>query len=192
MRTVQIALSGVSIVFALTGLQPVFAQAQAGAPAAIKIGVVNQDKVLNECGEGKRLKLELEKLRAGKAATIEAKEKEIKGLQEQALSAQLSLSDEKRDELARQLKRKRVEYERINDDASAEFQEAANRAQGRLIALFREMIAKYGAEKGYTIIFEKGTIYFATDTVDISEDVLTRFNATYPVPAAALAPPPKN
>ena len=193
MRKVQIALSGMSIVFALTGLQPVFSQTQAGSPAAIKIGVVNQDKVLNECGEGKRLKLELEKLRAGKAASIEAKEKEIKGLQEQALSAQLSLSDEKREDLARQLKRKRVEYERINDDASAEFQEAANRAQGRLIGLFREMIAKYGAEKGYTIIFEKGTIYFATDAVDISDDVLTRFNATYPVPATgALPAPPKN
>jgi len=185
----QHMLSVVSVVFAVCGLQPALAQAQA-APAAIKIGVVNQDKVLNECEEGKRLKQELEKLRAGKAASIEAKEKEIKGLQDQALSAQLSLSDEKREELARQLKRKRVEYERLNDDASAEFQEAANRAQGRLIALFRDMIAKYGAEKGYTIIFEKGTIYYATDAVDITQDVLTRFNAAYQVPAAA--PPPKN
>lgn len=189
MRKLQVAMSGMSIVFALTGLQPVFAQAPADAPAAIKIGVVNQDKVLNECEEGRRLKLELEKMRAGKAAAIEAKEKEIKGLQDQALSAQLSLSDEKREELARQLKRKRVEYERLNDDASAEFQEAANRAQGRLIALFRDMIARYGSEKGYTIIFEKGTIYFATAAVDITEDVLVRFNAAHQAPAAAPAPP---
>ena len=188
MRTIKPVLSVMSLLIALTGAHSAIAQAPA-APAAVKVGVVNQDKVLNECEEGRRLKSELERLRAGKAAAIEAKEKEIKALQEQALSAQLSLSDEKREDLARQLKRKRVEYERLNDDATAEFQEAANRAQGRLIALFRDLIAKYGTEKGYTVILEKGTIYFATDAVDITDDVLTRFNAAYQAPAAGQAPP---
>lgn len=191
MTKVHGVFSGISILLALGLSQSALAQAPATS-GTIKIGVVNQDKVLNECEEGKRLKQELEKLRAGKAASIEAKEKEIKALQDQALSAQLSLSEEKRDELARQLKRKRVEYERLNDDASAEFQEAANRAQGRLVALFRDMIAKYGAEKGFTIIFEKGTIYYAHDTTDITQDVLARFNAGSQAPAAAAPPtPPK-
>ncbi|HEY3174622.1 MAG TPA: OmpH family outer membrane protein [Candidatus Polarisedimenticolia bacterium] len=162
--------------------------AQTPAPPAFKVGVVNQDKVLNDSEEGKRLKSDLEKLRSAKAAAIDAKEKEIKLLQDQVLSAQLSMSDEKRDELGRQLKRKRVEYERLNDDASAEFQEAANRAQGRLISLFRDMIAKYGVEKGYTVILEKGTLYFATDAVDITSEVLVRFNAST---QAGLPAPPK-
>ncbi len=161
--------------------------AQTSAPPAVKVGVVNQDKVLNDSEEGKRLKSDLEKLRSVKAAAIDAKEKEIKLLQDQVLSAQLSLSDEKREEIARQLKRKRVEYERLNDDASAEFQEAANRAQGRLVTLFRDMIAKYGVEKGYTVILEKGTLYFATDAVDITDEVLVRFNAS--TQAGAPAPP---
>jgi outer membrane protein len=166
--------------------------AQTPAPLAIKIGVVNQDKVLNESEEGKRLKTDLERLRNAKAAAIDAKEKEIKLLQDQVLSAQLSMSDDKREEIARQLKRKRVEYERLNDDASAEFQEAANRAQGRLISLFRDMIARYGTEKGYTVILEKGTLYFATDAVDITGEVLARFNASTQVSAPAPAPaPPK-
>ena len=190
MKRNRIAMSGMTVVLVLAAVPSAFAQAQPAAPASLKVGVVNQDKVLNESEEGRRLKAELEKMRAGKAAAIEAKEKEIKGIQEQALSAQLSLSDEKREDLARQLKRKRVEYERLNDDASAEFQEAANRAQARLISLFRDMIAKYGTEKGYTIILEKGTIYYATNTVDITDDVLTRFNASNQ--AAAAAPPPKN
>ena len=142
----------------------------------IKVGVVNQDKVLNESEEGKRLKGELEKLRNAKASAIDAKEKEIKGLQEQLLNAQLSLSEDKREEISRQLKRKRVEYERLNDDAGAEFQEAANRAQSRLISMFRDLIAKYGAEKGYTAIFEVNTLYFAAPTVDVTAEILTRFN----------------
>jgi Skp family chaperone for outer membrane proteins len=99
------------------------------------------------------------------------------------------MSDEKREEIARQLKRKRVEYERLNDDASAEFQEAANRAQARLISLFRDMISKYGPEKGFTVILEKGTVYYATETVDITDEVLVRFNASTQVGAPA---PPKS
>ena len=165
--------------------------AQGPAPGPVKIGVVNQDRVLNESEEAKRLKNDLEKLRNAKAAAIDAKEKEIKLLQDQVLSAQLSLSDEKREEIARQLKRKRVEYERLNDDANAEFQEAANRAQGRLIGLFREMIAKYGTEKGFTVILERGTVYFATGAVDVTDEVLGRFNALTQ-PAAPAPAPPKN
>jgi outer membrane protein len=178
----------VALGMAAVALAPGFAVAQAAGPEQARVAVVNQDRVLNESEEGKRLKGELEKLRNAKAASIETKEKEIKALQEQAVSAQLSLSDEKRDEIARQLKRKRVEYERLNDDASAEFQDAANKAQARLIAMFREMIAKYGIEKGYTVILEKGTLYFATPTVDITEEVLARFNEVTKTAAAAPAP----
>lgn len=150
------------------------ALAQGAAP--MKIGVVDQDRVLNDSEEGKRLKSDLEKLRNSKASAIEAKERELKGLQEQLMNAQLSLSEEKRDEISRQLKRKRVEYERLSDDASMEFQEAANRAQARLIAMFREVIEKYGAEKGYTLILEANTLYFASNAVDITEELLKRFN----------------
>jgi outer membrane protein len=155
------------------------AQTAPAAPA-FKIGVVSQDRVLNDSEEGKRLKTELDKLRGVKASAIDAKEKEIKSLQDQVLNAQFSLSDEKKEEIARQLKRKRVEYDRLNDDATAEFQEAANRAQARLVGLFRELIIKYGAEKGYTVILEKGTVYFASQTVDITDDILARFNQTTP------------
>jgi outer membrane protein len=170
----------------ISALSPRAAMAQ--TPANLKLAVVNQDRVLNESDEGKRLKADLEKLRTAKASAIDAKEKEIKALQDQALSAQLSLSDEKRDEITRQLKRKRVEYERLNDDASAEFQEAANRAQGRLIGMFREVIAKYGAEKGYTVILEKGAVYFAASAVDVTDELLARFNES--TKAAAPAPAP--
>jgi outer membrane protein len=174
---------------AVLAFLPGLASAQTPAAGAPRVAVVNQDRVLNDSEEGKRLKAELEKLRNNKAASIEAKEKEIKALQDQALSAQLSLSDEKREEISRQLKRKRVEYERLNDDASAEFQDAASRAQARLIGIFREMIAKYGTEKGYTVILEKGAVYFAASTVDITEEVLVRFNETTKTAAAAPASP---
>jgi len=148
----------------------------AAQTAPIKLGVVNQDRVLNESEEGKRLKADLEKLRNAKAASIDAKEKEIKALQDQLLNAQLSLSEEKRDQIARDLKRKRVEYERLNDDATAEFQDAANRAQARLSNIFREVVSKYGTEKGFTLIFELNTVYFSAPAVDITDDMLKRFN----------------
>ncbi len=152
------------------------APALAVAQPASKIGVVDQDRVLNESEEGKRLQGELVKLREAKAADIETKENEIKALREQLLSAQLSLSEEKREEISRQLKRKRVEYERLNDDATLEFQDAANRAQAKLVNLFRDVINQYGSENGYTAIFEKNTLYFAARPIDITDELLARFN----------------
>ncbi len=141
-----------------------------------RVGVVDQDRILNESEEGKRLRTELEKLREAKASQLTNVEKELKDLQDQLLNAQLSLSNEKRNEISRQLKRKRIEYERLNDDAADEFQEAANRAQARLVRMFRDLIKQYGAEKGYTVIFEANTLYYSSDAVDVTDDLLTRFN----------------
>ena len=186
MRRTVFPLLGLLLLCPVLGSVNAFSQAAAAPP--IKIGVVNQDKVLNESGEGKRLKADLEKLRNSKAVAIDAKEKEIKGLQDQLLNAQLSLSDDRRDEISRQLKRKRVEYERLNDDATAEFQDAANRAQARLIGMFRDVIMKYGPEKGYTVILEKNTMYYAAGAVDITDELLARFNASTQPAAAAPSP----
>jgi len=158
-------------------------------PGSIKIGVVDQEKVLNDSAEGKRLNAELQKLRSAKMTAIDAKEKEISGIQEQLLRASGTLSDDKRDDLSRQLKRKRIEYERLNDDANAEFQEAGGRAQARLISIFRDIVTKYASEKGFTVILEKGSIYFASPTVGITDEVLARFNAAVPAGAASQ---PKN
>lgn len=170
-RNVVIALMGIIVSLGLSG--PLLAQ----EPAGPRLGVVDQDRILNESEEGKRLRTDLEKMREGKATQLETLESELKELQSQLLNAQLSLSNEKRAEISRQLKRKRVEYERLNDDAAEEFQEAANRAQARLVRMFRDLIKQYGSEKGYTAIFEANTLYFSADAVDITDDLLTRFNA---------------
>jgi len=188
-RRPNLSALGLLALAALFGQAPFTAGPLAQTAAPVRIGVVNQDKVLNESEEGKRLKSELEKLRNTKAATIDAKEKEMKALQDQLVSAQLSLSEDRREDIQRQLKRKRVEYERLNDDASAEFQDAANRAQARLIGLFREVIGKYGLEKGFTVILEKNTMYYSAGAVDITDELLVRFNAAQSPAAAAPSKP---
>ena len=165
--------AGLAAFISLAALEsPVFAQAAQGS----QFGVVDQDRILNESDEGKRLRTDLEKLREAKAAQLVAIEAELKELQSQLLNAQLSLSNEKRNEINRQLKRKRIEYERLNDDAADEFQEAANRAQARLVRMFRDLIKQYGVEKGYTVIFEANTLYYSADAVDVTDDLLERFN----------------
>src|SRR5437899_6819554 len=125
-------------------------------PGSIKIGVVDQEKVLNDSAEGKRLNTELQKLRSTKMTAIDAKEKEISGLQEQIMRSPGTLSDDKRDDLSRQLKRKRVEHQRLNDDGNAEFQEAGGRAQARPISIFRDIGTKYADEQGLPLVLEKG------------------------------------
>ena len=108
---------------------------------------------------------------------------------DQLLNTQFSLSQEKRDNIARQLKRKRVEYDRLNDDSNSDFQDAATRAQAKLIGIFRDIVARYGSEKGFTVIIEKGTVYFASDKVDVTDEMLALFNAATSAGAAAK---PKN
>lgn len=168
-----------SILVIATAIVATIGLASSGPSAqteGLRIGVVDQDRILNESEEGKRLRADLEKLRDAKATEIESLETEIKALQEQLQNAQMSMSNDRQQDISRQLKKKRVEYERVNEDASAEFQEAANRAQLRLVSMFRELIRQYGAQQGYTAIFEANTLYYSADAVDVTDDLLGRFN----------------
>jgi Skp family chaperone for outer membrane proteins len=71
------------------------------------------------------------------------------------------------------------------ESAGRELQLEINAAQGKFQEQLLAVVAQFGRDEGFTLIFEKGLVVWASETIDVTTSIVDRFNAM--VPAAAPA-----
>ena len=151
---------------------PVSAQAE----EALKIGILDLYKVINECEEGKQAKSTLEALIKSKESEIEEKgmkiEKLKSELQKQASVLSSDAKKSKEDELEKLIR----DYQRILQDSQAEVKKKEEELTGAIIKGVNELVAEMGKKEGYTVIIEKNLALYANSDLDITDDVIKRYN----------------
>ena len=176
---------------ALAAAPIVPARAQQAAPApggAIKIAVIDTEKILLNSGTGKKALADLKKLQEAKETEGRTKQQEIKDLQGKITDGRLSLSQDKLTEMEKQLEDRVVQLRRFQEDANAELGKKRDQVLAQIDQRVMPVINQLGKEMGYTLIFRKfesGLIY-ADEAVDITGAVIQRIDA-----AAASATPGK-
>jgi outer membrane protein len=162
---------------------PLAAQAAPAAAApsggAIKIAVIDTEKILLSSVAGKKAVADLKKLQEQREGELRAKAQELKDLQAKISDGRLSLAQDKLADLSKQLEEKDIVLRRAQDDATREL----NKKRDDMLAAIDEkvmpVINQVGHELGYTLIFRKfesGLIY-ADDAVDITASVVQRLDA---------------
>lgn len=149
------------------------------ALSQIKVGVFDSQRLSEETEQGKKYQTELDVFRGKKARQIEGKEKEIADLEDQLKAQELSLSEEKRANLQKEIQKKYVELQRLRDDASRDFQSELLEVQKKFQDELLLIVAEIGREQGYTIIFEKIQVIYFSGVVDITNDIIAKFNESY-------------
>jgi outer membrane protein len=170
----------------------------AGQTQAVpKIGVIDVQKLVVESAAGKEAQGRVNKIITAKQGESERLQKELQGLQQKLTDQGPSMTDEKRDQLNKEYQEKGIAYKRFQDDANREVQEAQQKELSELEKRVLPVINQVGKEKGYTLIFNKfapGMLVYADETVDITDEVLRRFNTQVTEPQAktpAAKPPAK-
>lgn len=161
----------VIIVFAIAMLYALGAQA-----ADFKAGYVDLNKALNESDEGKKANKTLEETLKARQLVIEEKRKEIAKLEED-LSKQASILTpdalkDKKDEREKLIK----EFQRIGKDAEDEIEKKRTDFMDRIIKDLAEIIKKTGDEEGYTVIFEKNSVVYMPEKLDLTDKVIRKYN----------------
>lgn len=147
------------------------------AADAVKFGSIDVQKVLNESESGKKAKSDLEALIKAKQSTIDEKGKAIEKLksdiekQASVLSAEAKKSKE--DELEKSLR----EYQRMVQDSQAEIKKKEAEFTDTILREIRDLIEKIGEEESYTLIIEKGMVLYSNKGIDVTDSVLTKFDA---------------
>lgn len=153
--------------------------AAAGAQdAPMKIAVIDVGRILEESVAGQAAIGELKTLAESKQAELDQAQAAAKEIQDRINQGRMSLSEEKLDELRKELERKVIDLQRRQDDANREIEEMRIERFGKIERRIMPVIQRVGAEFGYSMIFKKfqsGLVY-ARDEIDITNLILERFN----------------
>ena len=101
---------------------------------------------------------------------------------------QASLSDDKAQQMQKEIQTRRVELNRLNEDATADMKQQLNDVQGRFQQMLMETLATFGKEKSFTLILNKAVVDFNSQQVDVTQDLIAKFNE---VNKAPIGPAPK-
>jgi outer membrane protein len=175
------ALLGLTLGLALAAPYAASAQA-AAATGAIKIAVIDTEKILVSSASGKKALAELKKLQEAKEKEFGAKQQEIKDLQAKISDGRLSLAQDKLDDMQKQLEDKVIAVRRLQDDATRDLTKKRDDVLGQIDQQVMPVINQVGKELGYTLIFRKfesGLIY-ADEAIDITDSVIKRLDTAAP------------
>ncbi len=166
----------------------------APAPAiAQKIAVINIRQAIVATAEGKQASAELQSKYAPRSNELDNMNKQISDLQTRLTAGERTLSEDEQNRLRRQgqqlttqLERKRTEYQ---EDLNNEQGEIIDRIGRKLL----DVLDRYARENGYVAILDTSAqntpVIYASNQIDITQDIVRLYDQAYPVKAGATATP---
>ena len=167
------------------------AQAPAAAPAeGQRFAVINIQRIAAESTEGKASTAKVQALNQKKISDLNDLNKRLQADQ-QKLSAQgTMLNEAARAELERNIDKEQKDLQRSQQDAQEEVQQLQQDLQNAFQAKLLPIIQQVVAERKITILFSQADagIVFADPALDLTADVIKRFDTAAPAATAAPAP----
>ncbi len=149
----------------------------------VKIGVVDSNRIIQESTIGKNFLSSLETQRRQKQEEIAARESKLREDQQNYQKQMFSLSEEARSRTEKELEQRRLDLQRLREDADRDlrsfYTDGIMDIERRVLPII-EQVAK---EKGLILVLENAPqrgMLFVDPSIDITDDVITRFNQTQP------------
>jgi outer membrane protein len=169
------------------------AAAQTAAPN--KVGVIQVQSALIATKDGQKAAKELEDRMAPRKKELDGKQAEIRELQERLQKGGNTLSDSAKEDLTRNIDQKTKSFNRQVEDAQAELQQEQQKVLNQLGQKMMQIIDRYAQEKGFSVILDVSNqntpVLYASNTVDITKDIIELYDKTNSVASAAPAAAPK-
>ena len=184
---------------------PTFAQAPAAAPAAppaapaaeapfptgAKYAFVNIQRIAAESAQGKALSSRVQALNNKKVTELNDKNKALQASQQKLDSGASVLSDTARGQLEKDIDRQQTDIQRFTDDAQKDVQELQNELQLEFQQKLGPIVQAVFNEKKLEILFSAtdAGVLIADPGLDLTAEVIRRFDAANPAAAVAPAAP---
>lgn len=156
---------------------------------AVKVGIINIQRAIVESNEGKKAADDLTKRFTPIRNELQKSQDDIAKLQKQLDEGGRVLNDEARANLVREIERKTKEFNRKNDDANSDFQQAESQLINTIGQKVMKVIDEYARKNSYDVILDVSSpqsgVLWATSRVDITDDIIAGYNTASGVPAPA-------
>ena len=166
---------------------PVLATAQG---ASGKIGVINIQESIGKSGEGKKAFAELQKKYQPREQDLQRQQQDINALQDQLQKQAMTLSDEERARLSRDLEEKQKILKRASEDANVDFQNDSQEVVRRIGQKMVRVISEYAQQNNFVLVIDSAQIpvYYAAKESDLTDEIVKRYDATNPMEGGTAVP----
>lgn len=187
MKNRWIALT--ALLVALAGPFPLLAQS--APPAQTKIGAINMQAAIAGSAEGKKVVADLQTKYQPRQQELQRLQQEIQAIQDQLAKSTL-LSEEEQGRLSREAEEKNKQLKRDAEDAQNDFNRDRDEAINKIGAKMVKVIDAYASQNGFTLVLDDAQIpiYYAAKDIEITEEIVKRFDAANPVTSAAAPAKP--
>lgn len=142
---------------------------------AVKIGVVDLQKVIMESKGGKDAKGLFEGEMTGKRKALTEKEEMLKKLRSDIDKGGVSDAEKKNKE--EQFQKEARDLRRLRDETESTLREMDKAITVKMIGEIREVISKLGDEGKYTLILEKdASVLYMPNTIDLTGKVIENYD----------------
>jgi len=163
-----------------------FVAAPAVAAEAPKVAVVDFQKALDSVADGEAARKKLDAAMKDKQASIKTLETQLKAMKDEYDKQSLILSEAARKQKEQEFMNAQMQYQQTAQQSEQEMQQMYVQLMEGLLAKMRAIAGEIGKEKGYDLILETsagGVVYWGP-TLDITQELITRYNAKNPSTAA--------
>jgi outer membrane protein len=151
----------------------------ASAQGAVKLGVIDVNRIMTDSQRGKAVLDSIDKMQAERSSQLKSLNEELQDLQKRFQEGRLSLAEDKLAELQAQIEDRQRAFQRAREDAERDVQKRRAEEIEKVESAVFPIINALGKEGGYTLIFNKfqsGLVY-ADDAIDITDLVIQRLDA---------------
>lgn len=151
-------------------------------PAAaedFKMAYVDLQRALNEVDEGAEAKATLKKEFDAKQAELDKRQNELKAMKEELDARGMMMTPEAKQERTAELQKKLMEVQQIYYTLQQELSQKEAQATSGIFAKMGTLLEGIGKDAGYTIIVEKSAVLYAKPSLDLTNELIRRYNDAY-------------
>lgn len=167
----------------------------AAAQTTQKLAVINIQQAIVETKDGQKARADLQAKFGPTQKELQDKQAKLAALQDQYRKGQNTLSDEAKQKLARDIDSATTSLKRDTEDANTEVQEAERKVMDELGGKMIAVLNKYATDNGYVLVIDVSNpqtpVLFASNTIEITRDVIALYDKTSASSAAPGAAAPK-
>jgi outer membrane protein len=150
------------------------------ARADLKIAYVDVQRALNECDSGKKAKGEFRAKIERLEERLSKQQQEVEALKGELEKKGMLMKEDERRNLQDEYERKAKDFERDYQDSKQELEKSDNEVTGGIVRDIARVIRSIGEKDNFTLVFEKGSILWGAQSIDITDEVIRTYNALGP------------
>ncbi len=178
----------------LLAASPELLRAQGATTNPGKLGVINIQEAIASTKEGRKALSDIQKKFQPRQQELQRQQQDIQALTDELQKQGPALSDEVQRQKARELEEKQRLFKRATEDADVDYRAEGQDVIQRIGRKMVPIISEYAQQNGFALIFDPPAVqlpvYYAAKEIDVTEEIIKRYDAANPVKADARDAPP--